>query len=101
GVEIMHKNCMICHAIAGQGASIGPNLDGIGNRGVPRVCEDILDPSRNVDRAFRVPLFPRPSGDVQSGLLRRTEGEMVIVAEPTGKETSIPKKDIVKQRESA
>jgi hypothetical protein len=37
---------------------------------------------------------------VQSGLFRREEGEMVIIAEPTGKETSIPKKDIVERRES-
>jgi putative heme-binding domain-containing protein len=100
GGEIFHKNCMVCHSIAGQGASIGPNLDGIGNRGVPRVCEDILDPSRNVDRAFRVTLFTLKDGDVQSGLLRREEGEMVIVAQPDGKEISIPKKDIATSRES-
>jgi putative heme-binding domain-containing protein len=100
GAEIFKKNCMVCHSIAGQGASIGPNLDGIGNRGVPRVVEDILDPSRNVDRAFRVTLFTLKDGDVQSGLVRREEGEMVVVAQPTGQETSIPKKDIVARRES-
>jgi len=100
GAEIFKKNCMICHAIAGQGARIGPNLDGIGGRGVPRVVEDILDPSRNVDRAFRVTLFTMSDGDVQSGLFRREEGEMVVVADSTGKETSIPKKDIAERRES-
>jgi putative heme-binding domain-containing protein len=100
GAEIFKKNCMVCHSIAGQGASIGPNLDGIGNRGVPRVVEDILDPSRNVDRAFRVTLFTLKDGDVQSGLFRREDGEMVIIAQPTGQETSIPKKDIVARRES-
>jgi putative heme-binding domain-containing protein len=100
GVELFHKNCMICHAIAGQGASVGPNLDGIGNRGVPRVVEDILDPSRNVDRAFRVTLFTLNDGDIQSGLFRREEGAMVVVAGPNGKETFIPKKDIAERRES-
>jgi len=100
GAEIFKKNCIVCHSIAGHGASIGPNLDGIGNRGVPRVVEDILDPSRNVDRAFRVTLFTMTDGDVQSGLFRREEGEMVVVAESTGKETFIPKKDIAGRRES-
>jgi putative heme-binding domain-containing protein len=53
-----------------------------------------------VDRAFRVTLFTLKDGDVQSGLFRREEGEMVIIAQPTGQETSIPKKDIVARRES-
>ncbi|HZM01802.1 MAG TPA: hypothetical protein VFC44_02160 [Candidatus Saccharimonadales bacterium] len=100
GAGVFHKNCVICHAILGQGASVGPNLDGIGNRGVPRVAEDILDPSRNVDRAFRVTLFTMKDGDIQSGLFRREEGAMVVVAGPNGKETFIPKKDIREQRES-
>jgi putative heme-binding domain-containing protein len=100
GAEIFHKNCMICHAIAGKGASVGPNLDGIGNRGVPRVVEDILDPSRNVDKAFRVTLFTLNDGDIESGLYRREEGAMVVVAGPNGKETFIPKKDIAERRES-
>ena len=100
GLALFQKNCMVCHSIAGHGASIGPNLDGIGKRGVPRVVEDILDPSRNVDLAFRVTLFTLKDGDVQSGLFRREEGEMVIVAQPTGQEISIPKKDIAERRES-
>jgi putative heme-binding domain-containing protein len=100
GAEIFRKNCMICHSIAGQGARIGPTLDGIGNRGIPRVTEDILDPSRNVDRAFRVTIFTMRDGDVQTGLFRREEGQMVIVAQPNGQEISIPKGDIAERRES-
>jgi putative heme-binding domain-containing protein len=100
GAAIFKQNCMICHSLDGQGATIGPQLDGVGGRGADRLVEDILDPSRNVDPAFRVTLFTMNDGDVQTGLLRREEGEMIVVAEPTGKERSIPKTGIASRRQS-
>ena len=100
GAEVFKKNCMVCHSLDGQGALIGPQLDGVGGRGAARIAEDILDPSRNVDKAFRVTLFTMKDGDIQSGLFRREEGEMVVIANGSGKETSIPKKDIAERKES-
>jgi len=100
GAEIFKQHCAICHSIGGQGALIGPQLDGIGGRGLDRLLEDILDPSRNVDRAFRTSLLILKDGDVQSGLFRREEGELLVLAEANGKEISIPKKDIAERRES-
>ena len=32
---------------------VGPQLDGVGTRGLERLIEDVLDPNRNVDPAFR------------------------------------------------
>src|SRR5688572_20144417 len=45
--------CANCHKIGDIGKTIRPALDGIGNRGLDRLLEDMLDPSRNVDMAFR------------------------------------------------
>src|SRR5205823_1098758 len=53
GEKFFVKTCAICHQIAGQGKVIGPQLDGIGSRGLDRLIEDVLDPNRNVDPAFR------------------------------------------------
>ena len=100
GAEIFKQQCSVCHAVDGQGASIAPQLDGVGARGADRLLEDILDPNRNVDRAFRTLLVIRKDGEVESGLLRREEGEMVVLADSTGKELSIPKADVREQRES-
>ena len=101
GMQVFKKNCIICHQLDGEGATIGPQLDGIGNRGADRVIEDILDPSRNVDPAFRVTLFTTKDGDIESGLFRREEGQMVIYADASGKEHSLPKSEIVERRQSA
>src|SRR6185436_19538288 len=101
GVEVFKQTCAVCHSIDGQGATIGPQLDGAGNRGLERLIEDTLDPSRNVDPAFRVTLLTLKNGDIESGLIRREEGETVVVADATGKERSIPKSEIASRRESA
>jgi len=100
GAQVFKQNCAVCHSIDGQGATIGPQLDGAGNRGAERLIEDILDPSRNVDPAFRVTLLTLKNGEVESGLIRREEGETVVVADATGKEHSIPKSEIAARRES-
>ena len=54
GASVFEKNCGICHQLEGKGRRSGPQLDGIGSRGLDRLLEDMLDPNRNVDQSFRV-----------------------------------------------
>ena len=100
GDQVFTQNCRVCHQLDGIGNVVGPQLDGIGNRGLDRIIEDVLDPNRNVDSAFRNTLLVLNDGDVVSGLFRREEGEMVVLAESTGKEISVPKKQINERRET-
>src|SRR5688572_20661389 len=100
GAILFTKHCAACHSIDRQGGNVGPQLDGIGTRGLERICEDVLDPNRNVDQAFRTTLLVLKDGEVVSGLFRREEGELVVLAESTGKEISVPRKAIVERRES-
>jgi putative heme-binding domain-containing protein len=100
GALVFEKNCAACHQLDGRGAVVGPQLDGLGARGAERIMEDILDPNRNVDAAFRSTMFILHDDDVVSGLFRREEGELVIYAESTGKELSVPRKKIKERRPS-
>lgn len=100
GAQAFKTYCAICHSLDGQGALIGPQLDGVSARGADRLIEDILDPNRNVDRAFRTTILVVKDGDVQSGLFRREEGEIFVLAQSNGKEISVPKKDVKERRES-
>lgn len=100
GKLVFQKTCAVCHTIAGQGARVGPQLDGIGVRGVPRLCEDILDPSRNVDAAFRYSTFVLDDQNILAGIPRREEGQLLVIADSTGKEIPIPKSKIVRRVES-
>ena len=100
GRLVFQKNCMICHTLAGEGAKVGPPLDGIGIRGVPRLCEDILDPSRNVAAEFRSTTFVLSDGNAVSGIPRRQEGKTIIIADSTGKEVQIPEAQVTRRAES-
>jgi putative heme-binding domain-containing protein len=100
GAAVFKQNCSVCHSVDGQGALVGPQLDGVGARGAERIMEDILDPNRSVDPAFHTTLLVMKDGDVQSGLFRREEGQMIILAQSSGKEISIPKKDVAERRET-
>jgi putative heme-binding domain-containing protein len=94
GAQIFEKHCAICHQLAGKGAKIGPQLDGIGNRGLDRLLEDVLDPNRNVDQAFRLTTLTLTNGTLVSGLLLKEEGEVLVLADDKGKEVRVPKNKV-------
>ena len=100
GAKLFAKNCAACHKIGDVGGKVGPNLDGIGNRGLERVLEDVLDPNRNVDAAFRARVLNLSDGTTKTGLMLRVEGEVVVMADGEGKEFRVPTKDIDSNRET-
>ena len=100
GSKVFEKHCAICHQLGGKGAKVGPQLEGVGVRGLDRVLEDILDPSRNVDQTFRTTVLALQDGRVVTGLLLGDEGAALRMADAQGKETQIPK-DSVDERTSS
>lgn len=100
GKAVFRKNCGICHQIAGEGAKIGPQLDGVGIRGLDRLLEDTLDPDRNVDQAFRRTTFLKTDGSVVNGLILRKEGAVIVIADAQGRETRLAESDVDEQQAS-
>lgn len=98
GKIVFSQYCTPCHQIAGQGGNIGPQLDGIGNWGEQALTEKILDPNRNISKAFINYTLKLKDGKTVTGLFRREEGETQVYADVSGKEFSISKSEIV-QRE--
>lgn len=100
GQEMFAKHCAACHAVGGKGGNISPQLDGIGTRGVERVIEDVLDPNRNVDKAFRSTILVTDDGLVITGLVRRQDGKLLVLADNAGKEKTVDVDDIDSRVES-
>ena len=98
GQAVFAKNCAACHQIDGQGARIGPQLDGIGIRGLDRLLEDVLDPNRNIDQAFRTTSLALSDGRVISGLLLRQDGDVLILADAEGKEVPVSSSTVEDRR---
>jgi putative heme-binding domain-containing protein len=94
GRAVFTKSCAACHRIGDEGGRVGPQLDGIGARGADRLMEDILDPNRNVDQAFRASTLALDDGRVLTGLVLSDEGEVVVLADSQGKEVRVPKSSV-------
>ena len=94
GRGLFNKVCAQCHRLGGFGPAIGPQLDGIGQRGSERLLEDLLDPSRNVDEAFRLTTVVTTDGRAISGLKLRDDGGDLILADTLGKEIRVPAAEI-------
>ncbi len=100
GKKIYATNCAACHKLDGIGADIGPQLEGIGNRGIERLVEDIIDPNRNIDVAFHYTIAVLKDGRIITGLKRREVGQSVVFATIEGKEITIQKNEIERQAKS-
>lgn len=94
GESLYTAHCSACHTLGGKGGLIGPQLDGIGNRGSARLIEDILDPNRNVDTHFHLHQMKLRDGSTASGFVRGQVGQVVILVDALGNEQRIAKDDI-------
>ncbi|MGE5193893.1 MAG: PVC-type heme-binding CxxCH protein [Deltaproteobacteria bacterium] len=94
GAALFKTHCAACHKIGDVGQKVGPQLDGIGQRGAERLLEDILDPNRNVDGAFRATVIVTKAGIPITGLKLRDEGKVTVLVDTQGKEQRIAADDI-------
>ena len=94
GAALFEKHCSLCHRIGDKGSKVGPNLDGVGIRGTERLLEDVLDPNRAVDQAFRTTQIATDSGQNIVGLALREEGQILVLADNQGKEIRVPLDEI-------
>ncbi|MDB6138483.1 MAG: hypothetical protein JWO94_1555, partial [Verrucomicrobiaceae bacterium] len=101
GAQVFTANCTVCHQIKNQGGLIGPQLDGIGNRGADRLMEDILDPNRNVDANFQMHLIKLLDDSTLSGFIRGEVGQVVIVVDAAGQERRVSKNEIKEDKATA
>lgn len=100
GMAVFKKTCAACHRVQNEGGKVGPQLDGVGIRGIERILEDILDPNRNVDGAFRATVIVTNDGVTVQGLKLREEGGAVILGDAQGKEVRVAMTDIDEQRQT-
>jgi putative heme-binding domain-containing protein len=102
GAAVFSANCAVCHRFQSTGGNVGPSLDGISSRALPRLVEDILDPSRNVDPEFRLTTVTLKNGESRAGMNYRVEGERVILRDPaTTQDVTVAKSDVTETAPSS
>ncbi len=100
GQDLFMRTCSVCHRIGVKGNLVGPQLDGVGARGAERLIEDMLDPNRAVDPAFRLHIVKLKSGGLMTGLLRREQDDDLVYCDAAGQEHSVKKADVAEDQVS-
>jgi len=72
--------CMNCHAVAGAGGQVGPDLASIGaSAPLDYIVQALLDPQATVKEGYHITSLTRQDGSITSGvLLRETPTELIL-----------------------
>jgi putative heme-binding domain-containing protein len=100
GNRLYTKHCGACHQLRGEGAVVGPQLDGAASRSVERLLEDVITPDRNIDQAFRTTSFLLDEGRVVVGLVVAETADGITVVESSGKSVTIAPETVESRREA-
>jgi len=100
GRLLFQKNCQVCHQLRGEGKQVGPNLDGVAGKGLQRLMEDVLAPSRNVDAAFRTTTLVTSDGRAFSGLAKDLPDGRISLTDIQAKETVLAVADVEERTQS-
>ena len=91
--------CFQCHAIAGAGGQVGPDLRSIGaSSPLDYIVESILAPGKVIKEGYQTVVVATKSGDVHSGIkVKQGDGRMVV--RDAQREVVIPLDQVRKERE--
>jgi putative heme-binding domain-containing protein len=92
--------CIACHSVAGQGATIGPALDGIGS-GQPLdfIIGAVLEPQREIKESFEAIEVATKSGATHLGYRVSEDGNELLMRDlGTGQVVRIARQDIASRK---
>ena len=82
GGEVFARNCLICHAMQGEGARVGPDLSGIATHSRETLLVDILDPSRQVLPDYVSYTLVTTDEEVVNGLVIAESAASITIRRP-------------------
>ena len=91
--------CVKCHAVAGQGGKVGPDLAGIALRYKKEdLMTSVLEPSRQIANGYETHVITTTKGAQITGIFKGDDGDAITIMDADGKEHRIAKKDIYEKR---
>jgi putative heme-binding domain-containing protein len=82
GRLLYSKNCQQCHTLFGEGAKIGPDLTGSNRSNLDYLLSNIIDPSAEVGKDFRISIVSTVDGRLITGIaVERSPTRVVIQTE--------------------
>jgi len=94
GKEVFKKVCSACHRLENIGTSVGADLNGIRNRGLPAVLLNILDPNREVKPKYLTYVLIDVKGRATTGMITSENANSITLQKPDGTNTTILRTEI-------
>ncbi len=92
--------CIKCHAVSGEGGTVGPDLSGVGAQyKKDEIIESVLYPSAKIFSGYEPIIVATSDGRVLNGILKSDDADNLVIQDAEDKTISIPKDDIEDQQE--
>jgi putative heme-binding domain-containing protein len=98
GKKIFTERCVSCHRLGGEGFVLGPDLVSVRNAGKEKLLIGILDPSREVLPQYLAYEIETKDEESLLGVLVNETATAVTLRQPYGKETVVPRANILTLR---
>ena len=100
GEGVFEDNCSECHSLGGEDEELpGPDLKGIGKKGLKFLSESILKPAKEITKGFETYQAVMKDGRKHVGLKSRDEGGEVDITKANGDVETLAKAEIKELKE--
>ena len=79
GRRIFDRTCAKCHRLFGEGGTIAPDLTGSGRQKADYVIRNLVDPSAEIDAAYRLTTVVTADGRVINGFIIRQDDRWLTI----------------------
>ena len=99
GHAVFLRTCGPCHAMYGEGGSIGPDLTGSNRANLEYLLANVLNPNADVPEAYRMVLVTTRDGRTYSGnVIAETDRQLTMRV--VGRDNAIISKSDIQSREA-
>jgi putative membrane-bound dehydrogenase-like protein len=83
GRQLYAKTCQACHVLYGEGGKIGPDLTGSNRANLDYLLANIVDPSAEIARDYRMSVVETTSGRVITGMITERSANRLTIQTAT------------------
>jgi putative heme-binding domain-containing protein len=94
GQALFSALCMTCHSVHGQGAQIGPVLNGAGAMGPEALLRAVLTPNAAMEAGYRTYRVELKNGELVEGLFVRQDADSIVLRRPNSEDLRIAQDDV-------
>ncbi|MBI5286207.1 MAG: c-type cytochrome [Deltaproteobacteria bacterium] len=94
GEEVFKQACINCHILKGQGGKVGPDLTGIGKKGLKFLSESILQPAATFTPGYETYIVIEKDGRKTVGIKTKDDATGVEITKENGEVVAVPRDKI-------